>query len=75
MLNINNKLIPIEVKYKNVISKKDVKNLLRFCKLFNTKKAIIITKNESKEKTYELDNKKIVISYIPVHVFLLENNL
>lgn len=68
----NGELLPIEVKYKETIAKKDVKNLLRFCTKFNAKKALIITRWQEKKEELEIEKDKIVeIEYVPVWKFLL----
>lgn len=72
ILSENEKIIPIEIKYKNQIDKKDVKNLLRFCNKFNVKNAVMITKNELKENEYDFKNRKIKIRFIPAWKFLIE---
>lgn len=65
--------LPVEVKYAHSVVKKDVKNLLRFCGKFNVSKAIIITKDTSREEIVELkDGRKIEIAYIPAWIFLLK---
>jgi len=59
----NKEIIPIEVKYRNQITKKDVKSLRKFMKKFKVKRGIVITKDMLKE---EKD-----ILYIPAWLFLL----
>ena len=67
-------IIPIEVKYKNNIMKKDIKNLLRFCEKFDVKKALMITKDKLSEENFTLkDGKKLRIKFIPAYLFLLKN--
>jgi len=69
----NDEIIPIEVKYKKNITKKDTKNILRFCEKFNAKKAVIITKDKSKEEEFTLkDKRKIKIQFIPAWKYLLK---
>lgn len=66
-VNILHKKIPIEIKFKEKIEKKDLRNILRFGKKFKSKKAILITKDlEKKEK---IGNMKIL--YVPILKFLL----
>ncbi len=67
ILKIKDKLIPIEVKYKNTVNKKDTKGLLEFCNKFKINKGFIITKNQYKCEYVE----NINIQYIPVWAFLL----
>lgn len=64
----NKEILPIEIKYANTIIKKDIKNLIRFCKKYKTDKALLITKDTSREETEE----KIKITAIPAFKFLLE---
>jgi len=74
ILKKDNKIIPIEIKYKRNIIKKDMKNLLRFCEKFNVKEAIIVTKDKVSEEEFKLEkNKKIKIRSIPAWKFLLED--
>lgn len=58
-----NDVIPIEIKYRNQITKKDLKGMYKFIEKFKLKKAIVITKDLLKEE----DN----ILYIPAWLFLL----
>lgn len=63
---LKNETIPIEVKYKNEIEKRDIKGLLKFCEEFNTR-GIVITKDL-------LENRKVEgkeILFIPAWLFLL----
>ena len=69
----NNQIIPIEIKYKNEINRKDIKGLLKFSQNFNCKKAILITKDLLKKENIELINKNnLELNYIPVYFFLLD---
>ena len=64
-------ILPVEVKYKNHISEKDIKTLIKFCEKFGVKNAIMITKNKLAE-----EKNKIKIKFIPVWLFCLnENNI
>ncbi len=54
----NNEIIPIEVKYKNKLSKDDFRNLVLFSKKFNAKKAVLFGKRLEK-KSAEIDSLKI----------------
>jgi len=69
VLNEKGKITPIEVKYRKHIVKKDLKNLIRFCKKFNLENAVIITKDILKQERIG----KINIRFIPAWKFLLEN--
>ncbi|MCU4138605.1 MAG: hypothetical protein MW689_000394 [Thermodesulfobacteria bacterium] len=62
-------VIPIEVKNKRRVNKKDVKSLIKFCSLFGIEKGYLITKKEN--KIMEIEGKKIII--IPVTKFLFLN--
>lgn len=62
---------PVEVKYKNVISKRDLKNLLGFMEEFNVKKGYLISKNKSDK--VKINGKTIKI--IPVWQFAFENGI
>ena len=73
ILKEKSKIIPIEVKYKEYISKKDIKNLLRFCEKFNVEEAVMITQSKSNEEIFKLKSgAKIRIKFIPVWKFLLQ---
>ena len=66
-INIENKkIIPIEVKYKKEIDKKDLKSLVIFSKKYQTKRAIIFWKNivASKEKIRDLKIEKLPVYFI-----------
>lgn len=60
---IQEKIIPIEVKYQNQIRNDDLKNLLYFCKKERVKEAIMVTSNEEKEKLVN----KIKIRFVPAY--------
>lgn len=64
----NKKIIPIEVKYKNNIKKKELKHILNFMEKFKIKKGYIITEGHECEETI----KKKKIKYIPLWKWLLE---
>ncbi len=73
ILKEKSKIIPIEVKYKEYISKKDIKNLLRFCEKFNIEEAVMITQSKSNEEIFKLKSgNKIRIKFIPAWKFLLQ---
>ena len=59
----NNEVIPIEIKYKNQITKKDLKGIVKFMKKFKVKRGIIVTKDVLKEEND--------ILYMPAWLFLL----
>jgi predicted AAA+ superfamily ATPase len=61
------KLIPIEVKFKNIINSADIKGLIRFMDEFNLKLGYVITKSKFGEE--KVGNKKLI--YVPAWLFLL----
>lgn len=77
ILEKGNELIPVEVKYSNVILKKDFKNILKFARRFKIKEAIIVTKDtEGKEiiqigKEIGKGKQKIHVQLIPAWKFCL----
>ena len=72
VLTKNNEVIPIEIKYKNNILPKEVKNLIHFSKDFKIQKAVMITKDFSGVNNFKLENDKILeINFIPAWKFLL----
>jgi predicted AAA+ superfamily ATPase len=67
-----NEIIPIEIKYRNNILPKEVKNLIHFSKDFKIQKAVMITKDFSGVNNFKLENDKILeINFIPAWEFLL----
>ncbi|MBC8184774.1 ATP-binding protein [candidate division KSB1 bacterium] len=62
----NNSIVPIEIKYKEKIQAKDIKNLLLFSKKFGCKKAIIFKKGVEKKSTFS-DSPEIEIAEIPIY--------
>ncbi|MCX6742497.1 MAG: ATP-binding protein [Candidatus Pacearchaeota archaeon] len=72
ILDKDHKILPIEVKYKEHVIDKDLKNLLRFCEKFDIKEAIMITKNQDGKKEFRENEKKITIQFIPAWRFCLE---
>lgn len=60
-------ILPVEVKYRSEIRKKDIKGLMMFLEKFDLNKGVIITKDLL--KTEQIDNKEIF--YIPAWLFLL----
>lgn len=72
ILKENKEIIPIEIKYVNNITKKDIKNLIRFCKKYKINRAVLITKDTDKEEEITLKTgEKIKIILIPAFKFLL----
>ncbi len=61
------KSLPIEVKYRSQVTTSDVKPVLKFCKNFNARNAVIVTKNLlEKRKVGEVD-----LTLVPAWLFLL----
>ncbi|MGC9133661.1 MAG: hypothetical protein ACP5GJ_04645, partial [Nanopusillaceae archaeon] len=60
----NNKIVPIEIKYKREIKKEDLKNLEYFMKRYNIEKGFIIYLGENKE----INNIKL-INYIDIFYY------
>jgi len=67
----DNKISPLEVKYKNKISDKDIKTTIKFCKKFKLDEGIIITKDTNEKRIFTKENTKIIINLIPAWEFLL----
>lgn len=65
----NKTLNPTEIKYRNDISKKDLKGLLRFMEVFKLKRGEVVTKDIFKEE--KIDDKKI--GFVPAWYFSLLN--
>ncbi len=63
VLEINEEIIPIEVKYQNKIARRDIKGIITFMEKFKIKKGIVVTKDLFKE---EGD-----ILFIPAWLFVL----
>jgi len=59
-------IIPIEIKYKEKIQQKDLKNILLFSKKFNCKKATIYKKGVEK-KLNSFDQPEIKITEMPIY--------
>lgn len=62
----NNKIIPIEIKYKEKVLSKDINNLLLFSKRFGCKKAIVFKKGVEEKSTVD-DSRKIEIIEKPIY--------
>lgn len=67
VVDTKQKPIPIEVKFKEQISKKDVKGLIDFIKKTDVEKGLVVSKNDYKTET--VDEKSLV--YVPAWLFLL----
>lgn len=66
VVSIDNVLLPLEVKYQNLIGQSDIKSVLKFCKRFKLNKGVIVTKNDFKR---EIIN-GIEVCFIPVWLFI-----
>ncbi|PKM92211.1 MAG: hypothetical protein CVU81_01740 [Euryarchaeota archaeon HGW-Euryarchaeota-1] len=53
ILGKNNKILPIEVKYRENILEKDLKHIVSFCKKFKCQSALLITKNNQQERVFK----------------------
>jgi len=67
------KILPIEVKYKNSIAKKDLRSLTKFCLKFKITNALILTKDLEEIRIKTKDKKKIKIKFLPVWKWALQN--
>jgi len=66
------KIIPVEIKYKENVSKKDMHGLLHFCKKFGARNAVLVTKNaEGKEELFT-GGEKISVALVPAWKFALQ---
>ncbi len=70
-LKINEKILPIEVKDKDSINKKDIKILLTFMKKYKLNKGVVIHTGE--EEILKINNKKIIL--FPIHKLLFKFKL
>jgi len=62
--------IPVEIKFKEKIDKKDLKGVLRFLQRFSSSKPLILTKEElKKEKIFNIS-----LYFLPVWIYLLGRN-
>jgi len=69
---LSNVPMPFEVKFANIIDKKDIKNLLRFSGKFNCNKALMITRDTARTEMFELkDGRKIDVTMVPAWLFSL----
>lgn len=69
ILDVNKKLIPIEVKYSNNISNKDIKGLLKFLTTFETYNGFVVTRDLLEKRT--IDGK--IVCFIPAWLFLINS--
>lgn len=66
VVDYENKVLPIEVKYRNKVDARDLKGLLGFMEKFGIRRGIVVSKDIMKRE--EIDGKEI--DYIPAWVFL-----
>ncbi|MBI4454007.1 ATP-binding protein [Candidatus Woesearchaeota archaeon] len=71
ILEKGSELIPVEVKYANIIVKKDFKNLLKFSRRFKIKEAIMVTKDTEGKEILQTGKDKIHVQLIPAWKFCL----
>ncbi len=65
--NTENKIIPVEVKYKTQIDRKDIKNIIKFMEEFGIKRGFVVTKDLLEQE--KIGDKEII--FIPAWLFLL----
>jgi len=70
IIKSDNKIIPIEVKYKTRIDKSDIKSILKFMEEFQLKKGYIITKDLLEQQ--KINENELI--FIPAWLFLLMNS-
>lgn len=66
VVDFENKILPIEVKYRNKMDARDLKGLLGFMEKFGVKRGIVVSKDMLRKE--EIDGKEI--DFIPARVFL-----
>lgn len=70
ILSKNKEILPIEIKYSGNITKKDMKNLIQFCKKYHLNKAALITKDISREEEITREKgERIKITLAPAFQF------
>lgn len=67
VVRVKNKIIPLEVKYKDDIDKKDIKGMVDFCEKFRVRKGIVVTKSLFERQ--KINGKDVLL--IPAWLFLL----
>ncbi len=65
-------ILPVEVKWKEAVDRKDIKGLVRFCGVFGCSTGIVITKGLAKEESITAHGRSIAIRYVPAWQYLLE---
>lgn len=63
----NKTILPLEVKYKERLNKKDTKKILSFMKKYKAKHGIVVTKDLLKQEVEE----DLILNFIPIQFFLL----
>lgn len=66
VIDFENKIIPVEVKYRDNVDARDLKGLFSFMEKFKVKRGIVVTKNTLKKE--EINSREI--DYIPAWLFL-----
>jgi len=64
----NKNLLPIEVKFKSKVDKKELKGLFSFMDKYECKNGIVVTRNSLDS----LESNGKTISFVPVWLFLLQ---
>lgn len=67
-IKVNKSVVPVEIKYRKNIKKKEVKNLVKFIKKNKLKEGIVVTEDKEGEEKFE----SIKIKYIPLWKWLLK---
>jgi len=67
VLDMRKRLLPVEVKYRTKIGKKELKGILKFMEKFKVKEGIVVTKDLLKKETFK--DKEIL--FVPAWLFLL----
>jgi predicted AAA+ superfamily ATPase len=67
VLEKDGKIVPIEIKYKDEISRRDLSGLLHFAKKFQVENSVVVTRDSLKEE--QINGIKIV--FFPAWLFLL----
>jgi hypothetical protein len=67
----NRRITPVESKYRGVISRKDIRGLLKFMEKYDIEEGYIVTENT--EKMEQIGRKKII--YVPLWKWLIYKNV
>ena len=60
-------MLPVEVKYQNLIGQSDIKSVLKFCNRFKLNKGVIVTKKDFKREMFN----GVEVWFIPVWLFIV----